>query len=767
MIDVSNLSEHLMARVLHRIADTSVRHRRIVLAVWLVILIGVGAAAGALSGPTSDSFSIPGTESQKATDLLADRFPSLDASGSSGLVVFAAPEGTTLQSSKAKAAIEATLANLRKVPRASEVSDPYQLYAASKAMGGSSTFGVSADGSVAYAQVKFPVSVMDVSEATKAGLETAVDPARDAGLTVEFGGAVHPGASQEPGGSSEMIGVLVAIVVLLISFGSLIAAGLPILTALIGVGIGISGITALSGVIDMSSTAPTLATMIGLAVGIDYALFIVSRHRQNLAAGMNPEEAAPHAVATAGSAVVFAALTVIVALCGLAVVNIPFLTVMGLAAAVTVAIAALIALTLLPALLGFAGTTIDRLKVPGLRVHQAEDAHNGFGTRWARGVVKRPVAVAVAVVVALGIVALPALSLDLGLPSDATASKSLTQRRAYDLLSQGFGPGFNGPLLIVVDAGHAQNPKAAVAAAAATVAKVPGVESVTPAQVNKAGDTAVFQAYPSTGPADAATTKLVHAIRAHSGDVQRATGAELAVTGTTALNIDVSDRLAAALPVFAGVVTVLALLILMLAFRSILVPIKAVLGFLLTIVTTLGALVAVFQWGWLAGLIGVHSTGPIVSFLPILLLAVLFGLAMDYEVFLVSRMREEVSHGTAPKAAIVAGFTGGARVVTAAALIMTSVFAAFILGDNAIIKSMGFALAFGVLIDAFVVRMTLVPAVMTLFDKSAWWLPAWLDRILPHVDLEGARFEADETDEAQDAAGPTGPPTGETQLVAP
>lgn len=738
-----------MAVVLHRIGSFSVRHRRIVLAIWLVIFLGVGAAAGALKGPTSDSFSIPGTESQRANDLLAERFPSLNVSGAQGKVVFEAPKGATLHDPAFKVAVEKTAKNLANAPQVASVTDPYTQAKMSKLLGEDAAFGISKDGTIGYVDVTYDVSMMEVKDASRAALETATAPATKAGLTVEFGGAIHPGESAEPGGASEMIGILVAIVVLLISFGSLIAAGLPILTALIGVGTGIAGITALSGVIDLSSTAPTLATMIGLAVGIDYALFIVSRHRQNLAAGMAPEQAASHAVATAGSAVVFAALTVIVALCGLAIVNIPFLTVMALAAAGTVFIAALIALTLLPALLGFSGNVIDKVRVPGIKVHQAGDAADGLGTRWAKAVTRRPKAVAGAVIVVLGVIALPMLSLNLGLPSDATASTHLTQRRAYDLLSKGFGAGFNGPLMIVIDAKEAKQPKLAATKAMTEVQAVQGVVVVTPPQFNKANNTAIFMAYPSTGPADAATTSLVHAIRSSTDGLKAATGADLAVTGTTALNIDVSSKLGQALPKFALVVVGLALIILLLAFRSILVPIKATLGFLLTIVTTFGAVVAVFQWGWLKDLFGLHSTGPIVSFLPILLMAVLFGLAMDYEVFLVSRMREEVSKGTDERAAIIAGFTGGARVVTAAALIMTSVFAAFMLGDDAIIKSMGFALAFGVLIDAFIVRMTLVPAVMALFGKSAWWLPGWLDRLLPNIDVEGSSLEA--TAPAEDA----------------
>ncbi len=738
-----------MAGFLYRIGRGAVRRRRWVLAGWLLVLIGVAVAASAFAGSTSESFEIPGTESQKASDLLAERFDGLDADAAGGTVVFVAPDGATLHDPEVQGAVEESLANLEDGPQVSGVTDPYQLHAASAALGSDTPFGISADGTIGYTEVTFDGTYMDITDEAKDALATATEPARDAGVTTEFGGSIRPGASDPEPGSSEALGLLVAIVVLLLSFGSLVAAGLPIITALVGVGTGLSGIALFSAVADMSSTAPILATMIGLAVGIDYALFIVSRHRQNLAAGMSPIDAASHATATAGSAVMFAALTVIVALCGLTVVNIPFLTVMALAAAVTVLIAAIISVTLLPALLGFAGHVIDRVRIPGVRLHQAGNAVDGFGTRWAKGIVRRPVIASVAVIAVLGVVAVPATSLELGLPSDGTAPPDTTQRRAYDLLSEGFGPGFNGPLMMVVDAQGADDPEAVTTTAAARVDEVEGVVLVTPPQFNDEGDTAIFIAYPSTGPAEAETTHLVHDIREAADKYHDETGAEVAVTGNTAVNIDVSDRLTEALPVFAVVVVLLSLVILMIAFRSILVPIKATLGFLFTIAASFGAVVAVFQWGWLSSLLGVDTTGPIVSFLPILMMAVLFGLAMDYEVFLVSRMREEVSHGTDPVEAIVAGFTGGARVVTAAALIMTSVFAAFMLDDDVIVKSMGFALAFGVLVDAFIVRMTLVPAVLALFGRSAWWIPKWLDRVLPTIDVEGEGFETEEEEPAK------------------
>ncbi len=456
-------------------------------------------------------------------------------------------------------------------------------------------------------------------------------------------------------------------------------------------------------------------------------------------------------MATAGGAVVFAGLTVVVALSGLSVVGIPFLTVMGLAAAGTVAVAVLVALTLVPALLGFAGARLNRWTIPGIpagrRLRHREEATEGeatkhrkpaFGIRWARGVVKRPVPVLIAALLALGVIALPALSLRLGLPDDGSQPTTSTQRRAYDTLAKGFGPGFNGPLIVVVDASKSKTPTAATARVESTLKGLKDVVQVTPAAFNPAGDTAVITLIPGSGPNDKATSTLVTAIRDQQSAITAKTGAAMLVTGNTAVALDISNKLGNALPLFLIVVVGLSLVILTIVFRSILVPIKATAGFLLSIATTFGALVAVFQWGWLSSLFGVSATGPIISFLPVLMIGLLFGLAMDYELFLVTRMREGHVRGNGPKDAVVEGFQTSARVVTAAAIIMTSVFSGFILGDDATIKSIGFALAFGVLIDAFVVRMTIVPAVMALLGKRAWSLPRWMERIVPRVDIEGA-----------------------------
>ena len=425
-----------------------------------------------------------------------------------------------------------------------------------------------------------------------------------------------------------------------------------------------------------------------------------------------------------------------IALAGLAVVNIPFLTQMGLAAAGTVVVSVVIALTLLPALLGFIGPRVLGGRIPGLRSHDPEqDEGHTLGSRWGVFVAGHPVPVLLVGVLALLTIAVPALDIRLGLPDDGMAAADTTQRKAYDLLSAGFGPGFNGPLTVVVDTTGAKvlDPATKVASA---VAALPDVVAVTPPIVNPAGNTAILSVIPKSGPNDPATGDLVSGIRDSAAVRQAQAGAAVAVTGPTAINIDISGRIAQSLLPYLALVVGLAILLLMLVFRSILVPVKAALGFLLSVAAAFGAVVAVFQWGWLSGLLGVAATGPIVSLMPIFLIGVVFGLAMDYEVFLVTRMREEFVHGTEPTQAVITGFRHGVRVVTAAAIIMISVFAGFLSSHETLIKAMGFALAAAVALDAFVVRMTIVPAVMTLLGRSAWWLPGWLDRLLPSVDVE-------------------------------
>jgi RND superfamily putative drug exporter len=711
-----------MASALSRLGRASFRRRRLVLATWLAIFAAMVFAAVALSGPTEGSFSIPGTESQQAIDLLEHRLPA--ANGASGRIVFAAPEGKALDGA-GRAAVQRAVRAVGHVPGVESVDDPF------------TDGGVSPGHRIALAQVTFEQPADDLTDGPRQGVQDAARAAQGAGVQVEFGGDAV--IEKDDSGLGEVIGIPVAALVLAITFGSLMAAGLSLLTAMIGVGTGLAGITAATGLIDLNDSVPTVALMLGLAVGIDYGVFILSRHRGHLFAGAEPEEAAARAIGTAGSAVVFAGATVIIALAGLSVVGVPFLTAMGLAAAATVAIAVLVALTLVPALLGFAGT----------RLAKGKDFEHGpraetptFGARWVAAVTRHRAVALGLTVVALGACALPVLDLRFGLPDDSTAAPKDTNRKAYDLLSDGFGPGSNGPLTIVVDrAGGGADVKRSAQVVAAGLRGLDDVATLGRPTVNRAGDTAILSLTPRSGPSTDATKQLVADVRDRARGLERQTGTRVLVTGQTAVNIDVVDRLGKALIPFLAVIIGLALILLTIAFRSILVPLTAIGGFLLTIGAAFGALVGIFQQGFGADLLGVSQTAPIISLLPIIIIAILFGLAMDYQVFLVSRMREEHMHGADSLDAVNDGFRHGARVVTAAALIMGAVFSGFILGKDPVIKSVGFALAFGILVDAFIVRMTLIPAVMALLGERAWWLPRWLDRILPRVDIEGAALE--------------------------
>ncbi|MFE0376338.1 MMPL family transporter [Streptomyces inhibens] len=719
-----------MATFLYKLGRLAFRRRGVVALIWVALLAVAGVGAATASAPAADSFSVPGTEAQRAFDLLDQRFPGANADGATARVVFKAPAGESMKDPANKAAVERTVHALKSGSgQVAQVTDPYLTKTLSK------------DARTAYIQVSYKVTGFELTDASKDALKDAAKDGRHAGLTVEIGGNALQAMPET--GATEVIGIAVSAVVLVITFGALIAAGLPLLTALIGVGIGVSTITALSSALDLSSTTSTLAMMIGLAVGIDYALFIVSRYRAELTEGREREEAAGRAVGTAGSAVVFAGLTVVIALVGLAVVNIPMLTKMGLAAAGTVVIAVLIALTLIPALLGFAGMRVlprkERKTLDGAQGSAAGDRPN-MGTRWARFVLRRPVVVLLAGVIGLGAVAIPAASLEMGLPDDGSQPTSTTQRKAYDLLSDGFGPGFNGPLMLVVD-GRDTHPGQSARSAAARVAKqvraMDDVAAVTPPTFNKARDTAMLSVVPRSKPSSVETEDLVHDIRSTATGIAQDTGAKTLVTGATAMNVDVSQKLNDALLPYLALVVGLAFLLLMVVFRSVLVPLKAALGFLLSVVAALGAVVAVFQWGWLGSLFGVEQTGPIMSMMPIFMVGVVFGLAMDYEVFLVTRMREAFVHGERPDQAVVTGFRHGARVVTAAAVIMISVFAGFIGSSDSMIKMIGFGLAIAVFFDAFIVRMALVPAVLALLGRAAWWLPRRLQKILPNVDVEG------------------------------
>ena len=706
-----------MGGLLARIGRGTYRHRWLTLITWLLILVAVTALSVAFSKPESTQFTVPGTQSQQAMDLLEQRFPA--ASGATAQIVFAAPETSTLHDATLKAGVEATLAKARQGAQVLLVTDPYNGQTISK------------NGRIGYATVAFKVPASAITNAAKRDLAASAGPARAAGATVAYGGGI---VNQPTTKSSDVLGLLIAYLVLTITFGSMIAAGLPLINALIGVGIGLTGINALSGLVSLSATAPILATMLGLAVAIDYALFIVYRFRDEIGKGASPEEAATAAAGTAGVSVVFAGTTVVVALAGLSVTGIPFLTIMGLCAAATVIVAVLIAVTLIPALLGFAGSKVKPRRV--------KPAGRGFFAGWVAFTTKRAAFVVVGGVIVLLAIASPLLTMDLGLPSAGTLPKSDTARTAYDLMAQGFGPGINAPLLVVVDAPAKLDPVAVAETATKDLAEVPGVASVSPPLQNAAKDVTVVDVVPTSGPSSVATKDLVATIREKATAVAAPFGVRVLVTGPTALAIDVSAKLGAALPVYLLVVVGIAAIILMLVFRSLLVPLTAVLGFLLTIGVALGIVVWIFQDGHLATVVALPASAPVISFLPLMMTGILFGLAMDYEMFLVSRMREEHDRGAAPVEAVRAGYGKSAPVVTAAAIIMFSVFASYIIASDLITKEMAFSLAVGVAVDAFLVRLTLIPAAMALLGRSAWWLPRWLDRVLPSIDIEGAGLAA-------------------------
>ena len=761
-----------MATLLQRLGVTAYRRWPFFLAAWLLVFVAVGAVAAGFSKPLTENFTIPGIPSQKAADLQAELFPgSEDAFDAVNVnVVVQAPEGETLDQPEYRQEIQALTAALAELPQQPEdqqIAGPVKtakqqtaaIVGAAQAAGGdveqaeanaAAISPLSKDGRTGIITFEWDIdSPSDLEGETLEELEQVMAEARTSGLEVEANG---PGATafETPEATSELIGLAVALVVLVLTFGSLVAAGMPLFNAVFGVGLGLTGITAMTAVLDVDSSATILASMLGLAVGIDYTLFILARYRTELHHTDDREAAVGVAVGTAGSAVVFAGLTVLIALSALAVVRIPFLTTMGLAAAATVFVAVLVALTLLPAILGLFKSKTFAGRVRKYRPQHDEDGKVlNNGVRWARFVGRYPAALVAVVVIGLGALAVPLAGLQLAFPTDSTAPSDSTQRQASELVAEGFGPGREAPLLVVVDARDVEEEQRQAAFGEVT-AWAGGLDGVVNAQIvatnaERAEDGtvttpatgALIQVLPEFGPADAGATDLLETMRDGESDIEDATGTDTGVTGLTAITTDVSDRLADALPVYLAIVIGLAFILLMIVFRSILVPLTATLGFLLSVLATLGATVAVFQ----EGAFGIFEGQPIVSFMPIFLIGLVFGLAMDYQVFLVTRMREAHVHGMSTREAVVDGFRNSARVVTAAATIMIAVFAAFMLQEDAIVKSMGFALAAAIVFDAFIVRMMLIPATLYLLGEKAWWMPAWLDRVLPNVDVEGEKLE--------------------------
>ncbi|MEA9985964.1 MMPL family transporter [Subtercola sp. RTI3] len=710
-----------MASLLARLGGFSAKHRWWVIAAWLVLLVVAVGSAGAFSKPLGSTFTIKGLQSISTLSSVQNEFP--NAAGGGGDVVFAAPEGATFSADDERT-VAALTTRLSSINGVTSAVDPFT---ASKG-----TATLSPDGRIGYVRVS--ISTSDPTAAQTTAITHAMTDARSDHLQVEATSGLVP---NNYGASSQVVGIVLAFVVLLITFGSFLAAGLPLITALFGLGVSVAGIYASSAFIDLNSTAPLLAILLALAVGIDYALFIINRHRRNLLEGMTVSDSIRLATGTAGTAVFFAASTVIVALAGLSVVGIGFLTQMGLSAAVGVFVALLVSLTLTPALLSLSGEKVLSRRARRRMGDQAPVSRRTPSVRWVGVVTRKPVLFTVAAVGVLAVIALPVSGLRLGLPNDGTDVSGSTTREAYDLITDGFDAGYNGPILVLV-----HGTTAADIPSIQKALDVQGVAQVAPSGL--AGNDALFTVIPKTGPSDAATETLVHTLRGSGPSLGLPSGTSAEVTGTTAIAIDISQRLLDALPEYLALVAGFAFLLLMVVFRSLLIPLKATLSFLLSLGAALGATVAVFQWGWLGSLFHVDPAAPLLSFLPILVVGVLFGLSMDYEMFLVSGMREQRSHGASSRAAVSGGFTSGAKVVAAAALIMIGVFGNGAIAGRGTIQPMAFALAVGVLVDAFVVRMTLVPAVMRLFGDAAWWLPRWLDRILPDADIEGASLAPSE-----------------------
>jgi RND superfamily putative drug exporter len=736
-----------VSSVLYALGRWSYRSRRLVLVLWLAVLALVGGGALAFNQGTENTFSIPGTESQEALDSLSHTFPQV--SGTSAQIVVVAPDGESVEQPAIETAVADAVAAMEGLDRVSAASDPF---------GELVSGAVAEDGGAAVISVQFDGGVSDLPQSALDALSDEADAlaaALPAGASVSVGGEAYS-VNLPTLTITEVVGVAIALIVLIVTFGSFLAAGLPLLTALLGVAVSMAAIFVATIFTDISSTTPLLALMLGLAVGIDYALFIISRHREQVIGGMDPEESAARSVATAGSAVIFAGLTVIIALLGLFVAGIPFLTVMGVAAAFAVFLAVLIAVTLTPALLGFAGHRMGRSIGDGRRARRSAAAAsrraaegapsarpvaakegNRFFDGWVRAATRWPALTIVLIVAGLGVVSVPALDLRLALPDAGAQAEGTPARDTYDLLAEEFGPGYNGPLIVTGTIIGSTDPLGLMADLKGEIEQLPGVASVPLATPNPSADTGIIQVVPEGAPDSQATKDLVAELRDLQPYFADEYDVELSVTGFTAIGIDVSDRLGAALLPFGILVVGLSLILLTMVFRSIWVPIKATVGYLLSVGASFGVVAAVFEWGWFADALHVANVGPVISFMPIILMGVLFGLAMDYEVFLVSRIREEYVHGGDARAAIRRGFLGSGKVVTAAAIIMFAVFAAFVPEGDSSIKPIALGLAVGVFVDAFLIRMTLVPAVLQLLGDRAWWMPRWLDRLLPSFDVEG------------------------------
>lgn len=724
-----------MSTFLYRLGRSAARHPWRVIGIWLVAAATVVGASSAFGRELEDSFEVPGVDSQQALELLSAA-QSESAGLTAQVVLTPRSGGSFFDDPAAQVELAAAQAKLVDSPNVLGSSDP----AGALALGPSEaaeTGTISPDGRIALIRLQYPV-IDEASSSDLEALKEVVQAADSTTLQVETNGDLFFAFEEPETGAGEMIGIVVAVVILLVAFGSIIAMGLPIGMALFGLALGVSAMPLVSYLIEIPSWAPQIASMVGLGVGIDYALFLVTRHREFLARGLPVDESVGRAVATAGQAVIFAGGTVVIAILGLAFAGVPFMTAAGVATSIVVLIMVVASVTLLPAFLGLAGDWINRLGIHR-KGHSANTATSEGWLRWGAHVSRNAWVYTIGVTGLLLALTAPVLALQLGFPDDGTMPESLTQRRAYDLVAEGFGAGTNGPLVIAVDIAGDSDVLAPLADA---IAADPGIAAVAPPELNVDAGVATVVAFATTAPQDETTRLTIDRLRADVlPSILDDSPARAHVGGQSATFSDVAERVTSRLPLFISAVIAMSFVLLMLVFRSILVPLKAALLNLLSIGAAYGVLVMVFQWGWGKELIGLESTVPIVSFIPMFMFAILFGLSMDYEVFLLSRVREEFLATGDNDQSVIHGIASTARVITSAALIMISVFLGFVLGSDPTTKMFGLGLATAIFVDATIVRMVLVPASMKLMGDANWWLPAWLDRILPTIDIDGATHQ--------------------------
>ncbi|WP_039834766.1 MMPL family transporter [Paenibacillus sonchi] len=708
-----------MAKILYRLGFWSAKNRLKVLLGSITLLVAAAIVALSMGVHFGEETSIPGLASQKTLEVMEKEFPNPQSGLGKTQLVLKAPDNERLSSETAKQLVTAKLKEVAADPEVTSVVSPYDNHS------------LNADSTIGYATITYAVPGDEVTDESKDSVNEIAESLRDAGWQAELiGDGYVKMATSSP---TEALGVLLALVILAVALGSILTGVLPIVTAGLGLGFGIMLIIIGTSFLDIPSFALSLAGMLGLAVGIDYALFIIARYRQQLAEGYERREAIAIANGTAGSAVVFAGVTVMIALVGFSFVGVPFLTAMGMAGALTVFTAILMTIFVVPAILDLLG---GKVKAPAKRAGSKQKPA-GRGNLWGRFVTGQPLVAVLLGVALLATIALPFFHMETGLGNDGHKSPDKTERRAYDLLSEAYGEGYHGPLVLLAETDGGKEAAANLNKVIEEVKNYPNVAMVNPAVTAPSGKVSLITVMPTTGPNDSATIDLVHLIRDKAPEIEQQDHIKLGVTGSTAVNIDITQKLNQALPKFCLIIVGLAFVLLMLVFRSILVPIKAVLGFILSLGATLGFVTYVVQDGHFQKLFGFYAEAPVFNFLPIIVVGVLFGLAMDYEVFLVSRMREEFKKSGDAKKSVLAGIRHSGGVVTAAGLIMVAVFTGFILAEEPMVKVMGLALAFGVLFDAFIVRMLIVPGVMTVLGKSAWYFPKWLDRLLPNLDVEG------------------------------